>query len=662
MQNTTPEINLEESIDFLQIKAQRKIINDIVFKSGTLIGSIDKIITFFIDRMFDQDFFIKSLTQKKKIPEKIIKIKSSIFKRLVRASLSEPVIKELLHSISQNPYKLLVISNYAFIEHIFWLDCDFSYELKNYRAMETSDKQIIESQKYRRRAEEFYKKGHIDDAYYEFKEAEILNLNDFTITFQLALIYFFEKLDYKKAIEYFEKSAVLSSGHSSQIFIYSKILKSLILRFVAFLKRDLKMLNEAYECALEGYRIDPNYNFSKYAIIQCQIALSLTPESVDEALSSIQKLISEDKMYAIQGIYDHVFDNVIETLEKMLNDVINDLEIDCEYNFAEMKKIFEALNNQNKFMTDPSRAFNAHKEFQNLKNRATSKTYFDYKHIALKSNILMNELHEIQTDVNRNKYINDVREFTEKLIPEYNKDLKEVMAPYAQLQQKLDKLTKEKEKILELFPLIQKNKFVNLSGTQVTEGVKNGGSAESAIAGEAPEIAGSTPSNTEENAEKKEKEEQERQKRIEAAKLEREAVIKSETFWKTFKPKLNYSLLAVFILLTFIYFNFFDVENYILTIFTSLIIFSFIPLYSVIIIRTYFFIKQERFENIKREINQINFKLSIHAPDIVKVQEANQNKYASIIQEKFPAIDETASKKCLNAILNKTPDKLKNII
>lgn len=82
----------------------------------------------------------------------------------------------------------------------------------------------------RKRAENAYSNGWIDDAEEEFLESEKLNRYDFAIHISLGMIYLFSKIDKEKALEYFEKAIRYARPESNYHTSYALLYKGLIMR------------------------------------------------------------------------------------------------------------------------------------------------------------------------------------------------------------------------------------------------------------------------------------------------------------------------------------------------------------------------------------------------------------------------------------------------
>jgi tetratricopeptide (TPR) repeat protein len=158
----------------------------------------------------------------------------------------------------------------------------------------------------RKRAENAYSNGWIDDAEEEFLESEILNRYDFAIHISLGMIYLFHKIDKNKALEYFEKAIKYATPESKYYTSYALLYKALI-------KRDLGYIDEAEQCTRDAISLSPKF---AEAIFQNAQYNALRGRQ-DAALSSLQKAIELDLTYCLKADTDEEFNGIREGVSSL---------------------------------------------------------------------------------------------------------------------------------------------------------------------------------------------------------------------------------------------------------------------------------------------------------------------------------------------------------
>jgi tetratricopeptide (TPR) repeat protein len=164
----------------------------------------------------------------------------------------------------------------------------------------------------RKRAENAYSNGWMDDAEEEFLEAEKLNRYDFAIHISLGMIYLFHKIDKSKSIVYFEKAFKYALPESKYYASYALLYKALI-------QRDIGEIKKARESAHTAVKISPDLVEAQYHLAQYNALLN---NSLD-AISILKKIINQDVLYYIKAKNDNCFELIKDKLDKMFS-VLND--------------------------------------------------------------------------------------------------------------------------------------------------------------------------------------------------------------------------------------------------------------------------------------------------------------------------------------------------
>ena len=151
----------------------------------------------------------------------------------------------------------------------------------------------------RKRAEEAYANGWIDDAEEEFLASEKLNKYDFSIHISLGTIYLFNKLNKNKALEYYEKAIKYAKPKSPYYASYALLHKGLILF-------DFGKIEDAEKCTIEAIKLSPNFAEANYQNAQYNSLLG----NINKSLSSLEKAISFDINYVLKADNDSLFNPI----------------------------------------------------------------------------------------------------------------------------------------------------------------------------------------------------------------------------------------------------------------------------------------------------------------------------------------------------------------
>jgi len=166
----------------------------------------------------------------------------------------------------------------------------------------------------RKRAENAYSNGWIDDAEEELLESEELNKYDFTIHISLGMIYLFHKINKKKALEYFEKAIKYAKPESKYYTSYALLYKALI-------KLDFGLIEEAEQCTAEAIEFAPDFAEALYQNAQYNSQL----ENIAQSLKSLEKAIKLDKNYCIKADNDNMFDPIRAEVNKLFERLRDDV-------------------------------------------------------------------------------------------------------------------------------------------------------------------------------------------------------------------------------------------------------------------------------------------------------------------------------------------------
>ncbi len=456
------DFNLEQSLEYQKIKETRKIITNAAENSQGFSNPVFAAVSQIINRP-DREFEILNdlSTAKEDTPaarESLnkelsdINKKKEIFSLLLRPDLISPALNDFNLRLSKNIYLIYAISNYSFADYIFRYECETD-DLKRFRSGANEDPQATLVRNVRRKAEEAYKNNKFDEAINFFNEANSKYQADFTIYYQLGLIYFFEKADFKKAMENFRLASKYSHNKYNLIFIHSMVFTGLLLRLYAVNKKNVDMLNEAYQAIYQAYAADTGYTFSKYALAQCCASMGFRSDLVIQTGSLIKNLIMSEKLFCMQIIFDTAFNTYIDELEKIFKNIYNDILGNITNLFEKIDIAIEQISINQQYLTIPSKVSYIKNEHKKITEQLINKkTLLDIESFFNKATFLFNELEELSKEIDKNKKYSETRAIVEAAVKNFKEDYNELTHHYIEVENKFNSLKEQYIKLNSYYP------------------------------------------------------------------------------------------------------------------------------------------------------------------------------------------------------------------
>ena len=371
---------------------------------------------------------------------------------ITRPELIEAELLTFKSKVSKSLYNIFAISNYAFAEPVFWLECE-TEELKKYRSTQTyEDANITQSKKNRRKAEEEYKNKQIDEAIQEFMEAESKNPLDFTVHYQMALLFFFEKADYNNAMFWFRKASKNAYNRSSQVFIHSMIFLGLMLRLRAQHQRNKELFSEAYQAIVQAYNLDTGYAFSRYALAQCMSHITDQSEIFNQAKVILKDLIKLEKIFALQVIYDISFDMFLDQIGDLYKDLSAETESFIKKLFEKTESLLEYLRNSKAYLPVTGQLGGFENIYQKYLEQFANKNYFEMVDLTTRIVSTLDELQQMIVETDKNKKFAEIKDIVEKIMFKYSEEIKVVMDPMIKAEARYNIAKEELQKLNTSYP------------------------------------------------------------------------------------------------------------------------------------------------------------------------------------------------------------------
>jgi len=256
-----------------------------------------------------------------------------------------------------------------------WGFSEIVWQLEQERELLLNIKKILEApldnqaKELRKRAEEAYKNGWIEDALDDFLESEKKNRYDFIVHQYLGNIYFFEKKNPKKALSYYEKALKYSTPKSP----YHGSIALLHIGLINYLQKDFQ---KACEATSEAIKLFPNlleayYQRAQYSAVQGKY---------NDAIENLRIAIGGDRYYCVKADteedFDVMKDKLIELFEELRDNAKNlaQQEIDNARIYIQDAKLWDA----DKYTFDSGKYSSAKEKLNEVKSFFERNSYFDY--------------------------------------------------------------------------------------------------------------------------------------------------------------------------------------------------------------------------------------------------------------------------------------------
>jgi len=171
----------------------------------------------------------------------------------------------------------------------------------------------------KKRAEDAYRNGWFEDALQDFLQSEKKNRYDFTIHQNLGNIYFFEKKNPEKALEYYKKAVKYATPKSP----YYASIALLHVGLIRYLQGDFQ---KAYDATSRAVKLSPKLYEAHYQHAQYCANLS----RYDEAIKYLWKAIEGDRYYCIKADSEKDFDVMKKQLRQFFKELRNRAQSQAE--------------------------------------------------------------------------------------------------------------------------------------------------------------------------------------------------------------------------------------------------------------------------------------------------------------------------------------------
>jgi len=447
---------LSDSHEYKQIKERRKVVNSLLGNAipppmPSVCVAATAVVNQFLKPFSSQSSSMFSSDEEKEFAAKV----RTIYNLVARSETLDNKISQMNARLMKNIYDIHAVSNFSFAECLFQFDCELP-DIKKYRqgGSPTEDSKMKTARISRRKAEDCFRNGQADEAIRIFKEAEEKFDFDYTVCYQMGLLYFFEKADYTEAMNYFRKAMKCAQNKCRQIFVNSLVFIGLLTRIAAVLTRDGSLYSEAYEAVSQGYKLDESCNFALYALAQCSASMKDHSGYVGETAGLIRELIKRDRFFALQIISDYAFAPFVNEIEKIYGEIVKDMNNSGIDLFKQIDESFEKMSQVTKYVSVPAKIAALRNEYNSVLNTFNSnKNYFDMSEIIITCKETLKALQEIFQEVAKNRVYYELREALEKMTVDYQKEADEAALPYRKLEEEYKNARTALDGIHKSYPL-----------------------------------------------------------------------------------------------------------------------------------------------------------------------------------------------------------------
>ena len=249
--------------------------------------------------------------------------------------IREDVIKEIgydIKSVGQGMGGLKAAFEWGISDVVWFIEKDTedlrSVMMNIYMA---PDRQIDEL---RSKADNAFAMEDMNGALESFTELETFIRDDFSACISIGMICLFHKIDKEKALDYFDRAI-------KYIRPYSTYYTSYALLYMALIKRDFGLIEEAEKYSSEAVKLSPGFTEAKYQNAQYNSILN-RPE---KAIPLLKKVIKDDIAYCLKINGENDFEQINSKITELYEEIRTEKYEKVKETLEETKKFFVVINN-----------------------------------------------------------------------------------------------------------------------------------------------------------------------------------------------------------------------------------------------------------------------------------------------------------------------------
>jgi len=464
---------LEDSIEYRQIRSIYRIIEN-SFNSGDngFFAQASRSFNMIVSQI-EREIETISKTSSLANESALLYSRQELLASFINQQVLDPVCKEFSSKISKDLKHISSIANYSYAKRVLWHDYENNEEFKAFHAGTADESAEAKMARHnRKKAEDYYKNGNIENAFISFINAEEKNYGDFLSCYQLGLLCFFEKAEHESALNFFKKAAKFAQSRSKKIFVQSTLFCGLIYRLIA-----LNAMPESYPQALstlkQAYEIDPENPSAIYGYAQGLACSPSYTAELQQTMSLMLDLVKNNNIFLLQMIYDRAFDNLLEEIDMFYNGVYNEAQNAVTEITSKIDDYLERLTSDSSYSVMPSKIAAIKAENREINaSLENNKAYFQLLAMRQKAEKLNESLQSIIKEVGENKNFSDFKFFLEDISLKCSDELNnDVLKPFITAQKDFDRKIKELIQMNKIYPVLETETFLgNYKKTSLGKG------------------------------------------------------------------------------------------------------------------------------------------------------------------------------------------------
>lgn len=257
----------------------------------------------------------------------------------------------------------------------YWGFSEIVWQLEQQRDLLINIKEILEApldtqaKELKKRAEEAYKNGWMEDALEDFLESEKINKYDFIVHQYIGNIYFFEKKNLEKSLSYCEKALKYSTPKSN----YHASLALLHIGLINYIKEDFQ---KAIEATSEAIRLSPKlleayYQHAQYCAVQ---------GNYGNAIQDLEIAIKGDKYYCLKAETEEDFSGMKNKLNELFEKLRDSAKEKAQKEIGKARKYVKDAKNWDAetYTFDSGEYKLAEENLREAESFFERNSYFDY--------------------------------------------------------------------------------------------------------------------------------------------------------------------------------------------------------------------------------------------------------------------------------------------
>lgn len=451
---TMGEFHLKNMLEYRQIKYKKNVIDAIISRLNYFDKPYTGVILEILNETAGEHFLKLYYESDYRANESKVSRRLSIFWTLTRSNLFKTIASDINLKTEKDFNYLFSVANFSFAEYIFRHNYSL-FEISGGGFKDTVE--ALSASALKKKAEETYKKGHVEEAVEIFKQALNLTPNDFLILFQLGIYYFFEKADHIKAGDYFEKSAAGAAGIFPRLESMALCFLSLITRLKALHRGDSDLAKDALLICEKAAAAAPDFMMAQYCNLQAIAGLCAFEDRGRDFIKAAQRVFETDYNLLLQAILDNAFDPALEQLASIAGERYDTALASCVKMIEIVKLKISQMPSRLETTADTARVFHLQKEFKSAQEYfKKNKTCTDIEETIKRLQKTIEGADSILNSDRVQRLFIKFKEYSSGIVNEFKKDFGDRLKPYNDALKKRGALSAQIKSVYETYFALQR--------------------------------------------------------------------------------------------------------------------------------------------------------------------------------------------------------------